>query len=143
MKRINRLTENSIHRIVKESIRSVLNEANSHSFNNQPMFPGNEELPQEITPSSRNFIKKYGNYRLTDNNTAFEYQELQEIDKCLWALFTVLERFSNSENKLIQTFFNKLANRGITQESVSQIINIVNKHLEKDKTVAGHFNWSM
>lgn len=144
MKRIIKLTENNIHRIIKESIESILNETNRHSFNNQPMFPDNEELPQDLSkPSSRNFIKKYGNYRLTNNNTTFDYQELQEINKCLETLFTILERFSNSENKWIQSFYNKLANRGITQESVSRIINNVKKHLEKDKTVANHFNWSM
>lgn len=144
MERINRLTENNIHRIVKESIKSVLSETNRHSFNNQPMFPDNEELPQDLSsPSSRNFVRKYGNYRLTNNNTAFDYQELQEINNCLETLFNILARFSNSENKWIQSFFNKLANRGITQESVSQIIKNVRKHLEKDKTVANHFNWSM
>ena len=63
--------------------------------------------------------------------TYFDYQELQEIQKCLEGLFTILERFSNSEHKWIQLFFNRLANRGITQESVSQIINIVNQHLKK------------
>ena len=142
-KQIVRLTESDLHRIVKESIKSALNETDKHSFNNQPMFPTNKELPQSLSPSSRNFIKQYGNHRLTDNNTAFDYQELQEIHKCLEALFTILERFSNSEHKWVQYFFDKLADRGVTQESVSQIINIVNKHLKKDETVANHFNWSM
>lgn len=144
MKKTIRLTEGDVHRIIKESIKGVLNETNKNSFNNQPMFPNDKELPQDLShPSSRNFMKQYGNYRLSNNNTAFDYQELQEIHKCLEGLFTILERFSNSEHQWIQVFFNKLANRGITQESVSQIINIVNQHLKKDKTVANHFNWSM
>lgn len=59
MKKIIRLTEGDVHRIIKESIKGVLNETNKNSFNNQPMFPNDKELPQDLShPSSRNFMKQ-------------------------------------------------------------------------------------
>ncbi len=141
-----------IMREIAKTVKSHINETeiankqetNKHSFNNQPMLPNDKELPKNLSSqSSRNFVKQYGNHRLTDNNTKFDYQELEKIYKCLDALLSIFYRFENNEHPWIKSFFNRLAKKGITQEFVVQIRNIVDKHLKKDKTVADHFNRSM